>query len=440
MKKLLVIFLFLSTICVSQNTVKNANGSILFNDSGDITTVGTIETSDTLKTNTISPYSGTTTTFPQSVSLGDSTQLDKVNIEAKIRQTANYGVITANDTMNLQTVNITPTSNDVTANTFNINMLNSNINKNSTNKWYNSTRNLYSSLNNLNDSTNLLQNVFVTSVNNGRYSAGIYGVHSTARNICVTASDSARSKVVTAFNSDILCTNSNVLNAKSITNETFGFNGYFTLGSYYTTTIDTAKGTNIVYSINARTGGYTTSINTLKGYNLDISSTYTTGTRTVQNMYGLYLKDRSGLSGVVNDYGIYVSGFKNNFIDGTTSLGDTLFLENKADTITGTINLSDIGGEDLSNSTTPLNTIYCQELSLEEGANAAMGLDTLVNGVIVINTTKVTANSRIFLTLQNCDNCGYLWISARTAGTSFTVSSSNVLDDSTVAWMIVEPN
>jgi hypothetical protein len=31
-------------------------------------------------------------------------------------------------------------------------------------------------------------------------------------------------------------------------------------------------------------------------------------------------------------------------------------------------------------------------------------------------------------------------VSARVVGTSFTILSSNVLDDSIIAWMIVEPN
>ncbi len=78
---------------------------------------------------------------------------------------------------------------------------------------------------------------------------------------------------------------------------------------------------------------------------------------------------------------------------------------------------------------------------IKEGTNAAMGLATLVGGTLVVNTTKVTANSRIFLTGQggNVANLGTYNVTARTAGTSFTITSSNVLDTNTVAWQIVEP-
>jgi len=123
---------------------------------------------------------------------------------------------------------------------------------------------------------------------------------------------------------------------------------------------------------------------------------------------------------------------------------DTIFMNgtftSPTDTCSGFINMTDIGNIDLSNSTNPLNTIYCKELSLEEGANAAMGAVVLIEGTLTVNTTKVTANSRIFLTSQDCTNCGWVYISARVAGTSFTITSSNALDTSTIAWMIVESN
>lgn len=77
---------------------------------------------------------------------------------------------------------------------------------------------------------------------------------------------------------------------------------------------------------------------------------------------------------------------------------------------------------------------------VKEGTNATMGSATLVGGTVVVSTTKVTANSRIFLTNNvNGGTLGSLSVSARTAGTSFTISSTNVLDTSTVAWVIIEP-
>jgi hypothetical protein len=82
-------------------------------------------------------------------------------------------------------------------------------------------------------------------------------------------------------------------------------------------------------------------------------------------------------------------------------------------------------------------------IQIKEGTNATMGIATLVAGTVTISTTKVTANSRIFVTRQT--TAGTLGtsidVTARTAGTSFTLTSNgSILDTSTVAWVIVEPN
>ena len=81
-------------------------------------------------------------------------------------------------------------------------------------------------------------------------------------------------------------------------------------------------------------------------------------------------------------------------------------------------------------------------LYLKEGANAKMGVATLSGGTVTVNTTAVTANSRIYLTGQTLgtvvipSNYG---VSARVAATSFTILASQPTDTSDVAWMIVEP-
>lgn len=78
---------------------------------------------------------------------------------------------------------------------------------------------------------------------------------------------------------------------------------------------------------------------------------------------------------------------------------------------------------------------------IAEGSNAAMGTALLVGGSKVVANTRVTANSRIFLTSQvDGGTPGWLRISARTAGTSFTITSSSGTDTSTVAYEIVEPD
>jgi hypothetical protein len=79
-------------------------------------------------------------------------------------------------------------------------------------------------------------------------------------------------------------------------------------------------------------------------------------------------------------------------------------------------------------------------LKVKEGSNAKMGTATLVAGAATVNTSVVTATSRIFLTVQTAGGTqGHLRISARTAGTSFTITSTSATETSTVAWLIVEP-
>jgi hypothetical protein len=79
-------------------------------------------------------------------------------------------------------------------------------------------------------------------------------------------------------------------------------------------------------------------------------------------------------------------------------------------------------------------------LYIKEGANATMGVKTLTGGTAVVATTKVTASSRIFLDNQSLGGtAGFLLISARSAGTSFTITSSSGTDTSVIAWLIIEP-
>lgn len=75
-----------------------------------------------------------------------------------------------------------------------------------------------------------------------------------------------------------------------------------------------------------------------------------------------------------------------------------------------------------------------------EGTNKFMGTAVLVGGTVTVANTSVAATSRIFLT-SNVDGGapGFLRVSARVAGTSFTITSSSATDTSTVAWMIATP-
>lgn len=80
-------------------------------------------------------------------------------------------------------------------------------------------------------------------------------------------------------------------------------------------------------------------------------------------------------------------------------------------------------------------------LYVKEGSNARMGQATLSGGTVTVNNTSITANTRIFLTPDGgtLTNVGFVWVSARSVGNSFTITSSNVLDTSNVDWLLVEP-
>jgi hypothetical protein len=76
----------------------------------------------------------------------------------------------------------------------------------------------------------------------------------------------------------------------------------------------------------------------------------------------------------------------------------------------------------------------------KEGGNCKQGTAVLVAGVVTVANTSITANSRIFLTSQaDGGTPGFLRVTAKVAGTSFTVTSSNAADTSTFAYEIYEP-
>ncbi len=72
---------------------------------------------------------------------------------------------------------------------------------------------------------------------------------------------------------------------------------------------------------------------------------------------------------------------------------------------------------------------------------ASMGVATLSgSGSATVPTTQVTATTRIFLTNQALGGtAGTPYISARIAGTSFTIQSTSNADTSQIAWLLVQP-
>lgn len=78
-------------------------------------------------------------------------------------------------------------------------------------------------------------------------------------------------------------------------------------------------------------------------------------------------------------------------------------------------------------------------LRIKEGSNAKQGIATLSAGTVTVSNTSITATSRVFLTAQDNSTTGALRVSARTAGTSFAITSSNAGDSGVVAYEIFEP-
>lgn len=97
----------------------------------------------------------------------------------------------------------------------------------------------------------------------------------------------------------------------------------------------------------------------------------------------------------------------------------------------------------------PNNTLFkVAALSVVEGTNKSMGTATFASGTVTVSTTKVTANSRIFIQRYGTSTkVGIPQVNTRSAGTSFTVTSidgsdgttTQTGDDGSFAWFIVEP-
>ena len=86
-----------------------------------------------------------------------------------------------------------------------------------------------------------------------------------------------------------------------------------------------------------------------------------------------------------------------------------------------------------------INTVG-RGLMIAEGANARMGTGVLSAGAAIVSNTTVTANTRIFLTTQVASGTpGALRVGTVTPGSGFGVNSTNGADNSTFAYLLVEP-
>lgn len=83
-----------------------------------------------------------------------------------------------------------------------------------------------------------------------------------------------------------------------------------------------------------------------------------------------------------------------------------------------------------------------KSVGIKEGSNAKMGVAILSGGTATVSTTAVAASSRIMLTPQSLGTISRptgVGVTARTPGTSFVITSSDITDTSTIAWLIIDP-
>jgi hypothetical protein len=80
-------------------------------------------------------------------------------------------------------------------------------------------------------------------------------------------------------------------------------------------------------------------------------------------------------------------------------------------------------------------------LNIKSGSNQRAGNATLVSGTVTVSNTTVTANTIVVLTRKTSSGTiGTAITYTVSAGTSFTITSDNVLDTSTFSYLLIEVN
>lgn len=78
-------------------------------------------------------------------------------------------------------------------------------------------------------------------------------------------------------------------------------------------------------------------------------------------------------------------------------------------------------------------------LQIASGANAAIGTAVLVAGTVAVATSALNGASLVFVTCQTPGGVpGFLTVANKANGVGFDIVSSNPLDTSTVAWVLIE--
>lgn len=152
-----------------------------------------------------------------------------------------------------------------------------------------------------------------------------------------------------------------------------------------------------------------------------------------------YLQNSAGTATQLAFYSSGTTYFNGgNVAIGNTSASEKLHVYGNQ-IITGNLNVSSISSTTITASTSlTLNTIG-SKLIIKSGTNASIGVVTLTAGTATVNNNIVTNNSIIMLTHQNnSGTIGIPTISSRSAGVSFTISSTSVTDTSIIGWQIIE--
>lgn len=114
------------------------------------------------------------------------------------------------------------------------------------------------------------------------------------------------------------------------------------------------------------------------------------------------------------------------------------FLTASTTSFTEKIRILAAGGVNIVNGMLNVTTVG-NGLAVASGSNAKIGTAVLAAGVATVSNTGITANSRIFVTSDvDGGTPGFVRVTAKTVGTGFTITSSSLVDTSTIAWLIVE--
>ena len=144
-----------------------------------------------------------------------------------------------------------------------------------------------------------------------------------------------------------------------------------------------------------------------------VTASFTNRSVTLTGAYdykGVYLTNNTG-------WGVFSSGTAPSAFSGAVTIGST--------TNDGVNKLRVVGDVSIDGA-----------IKVVTGSNKAVGTATLSSGTVTVSNTLITVNSIITLTPQNCVSCGTPYISAKVAGTSFTITSTNASDGSTIGYTI----